>query len=763
MGEVFNRGITFSGQHRQFVLMRKSQKPSSLRNEILSVVLFSVSLVMFLSLISYYDKDHSLFYYTNHPQKIHNLLGIIGSNLSALLFQGFGFSAFLLVVAVFHLSVRLFITLKFSFRPLKVLSFLGLMFSTSGLINLNLGKVTFFNFSGNAGGLLGLIVSDFLIKYLNKPGANILLILVLVLSLRLYTNLSFIRLGRFIFIGLTFLGKGLFFLFQTGKEIFTQKKTDRAETKPLKEKEPLPLFREREEPQIIQKEPVIIAPPAPDKIPPEKPNPSPQPILPSGFKLPPLTLLHDPQREVTQIEREFLLQNSRLLENKLNDFGVQATVVNVHPGPVVTLYELEPAPGVKINRIVNLADDLALGLKAMGIRIIAPIPGRGAIGVEIPNKNRETVFFKEIVGQEKFLQNESPLTLGMGKDIYGMPIIADLAKMPHLLIAGTTGSGKSVFINSMICSILYKALPTDVKLLFIDPKRSELTLYEDIPHLIYPVVTDAKQAAEALRWAVEEMERRYHSLARMGARDIWVYNQKVLKSQASMLLADSAENGEEVPPQKMPWIVIVIDELANLMTVATREVEWLLARLAQMARAAGIHLLVATQRPSVDIVTGTIKANFPARISFRLSTKTDSRIILDCNGAENLLNQGDMLFLSPRSGRIKRLQGPFLSDDEILRIVEFLKEQAKPEYQELHLEVAEETSDDSAEVTDEKYREAVVLVTNLGQASISLIQRKLRIGYNRAARMIEKMEEDGIVGPSDGVKPREVLRKMVDI
>jgi S-DNA-T family DNA segregation ATPase FtsK/SpoIIIE len=351
----------------------------------------------------------------------------------------------------------------------------------------------------------------------------------------------------------------------------------------------------------------------------------------------------------------------------------------------------------------------------------------------------------------------------MGKDIYGMPIIADLAKMPHLLIAGTTGSGKSVFINSMICSILYKALPTDVKLLIIDPKRSELTLYEDIPHLIYPVVTDAKQAAEALRWAVEEMERRYHSLARMGARDIWIYNQKVVKSQASTLLSDSAENGEEMPPQKMPWIVVVIDELANLMTVATREVEWLLARLAQMARAAGIHLLVATQRPSVDIVTGTIKANFSARISFRLATKTDSRIILDCNGAENLLNQGDMLFLSPRSGRVKRIHGPFLSDDEILGIVEFLKGQAKPDYQELHLEVAQETADDSADVADEKYREAVALVTNLGQASISLIQRKLRIGYNRAARMIEKMEEDGIVGPSDGVKPREVLRKMVDI
>ena len=744
--------------------MRKSQKPSSLGNEILSVVLFTFSLVMLLSLISYHAEDPSFSYYTNRPQQIHNFLGIIGSYFSDLLFQTFGLSSFLLVVASFHLSVRLFITLKFSFRLLKSLNFIGLIFSTAGLLSLSLGKIILLNFSGNAGGLLGLIISDFLIRYLNTMGSNILLILVLVVCLRLYTNFSFIHLGRLFLKLFVSLGKIFLSLFQLGEKFFSQKKTTIAETKPLKEKEPVSFFQGKKEPQIVQKEPVITTPPANEKVTPDKPKAPHQPTTPpSGFNLPPLSLLHDPKKEVTQLERDVLLQNSRLLENKLNDFGVQATVVNVHPGPVVTLYELEPAPGVKINRIVNLADDLALGLKAMGIRIIAPIPGKGAIGVEIPNKSRETVYFKEIVGQEKFLQNESPLTLGMGKDIYGMSIIADLAKMPHLLIAGTTGSGKSVFINSMICSILYKALPAEVKLLIVDPKRSELTLYEEIPHLIYPVVTDAKQSAEALRWAVEEMERRYHLLAKMGARDIWMYNQKINKAQTGMLLSDSAENGEEAPPQKMAWIVIVIDELANLMTVATREVEWLLARLAQMARAAGIHLLVATQRPSVDIITGTIKANFAARISFRLATKTDSRIILDCNGAENLLNQGDMLFLSPRSGRIKRIHGPFLSDDEILRIVEFLKNQAKPEYQELHLEASEETSDDTTEITDEKYREAVALVTNLGQASISLIQRKLRIGYNRAARIIEKMEEDGIVGPSDGVKPREVFRKMVDI
>lgn len=746
--------------------MRTTQKPSPLKSEILALILFTFSLVMLLSLISYHPQDPSWSFYDTHPQKIHNFLGIVGSYLSDLLFQIFGLSSFLLVLIFFQFAIRLFITLRFSVRPIQGFSWLGLLLSLTGILNLSLGRVSVGNFSGSGGGLSGYIISSFLTKYLNLIGSYILLILILILSLMGSTRFSVITLGHLFLKIFSFFKKSLSFLFQYRKKITTREKKEEPGPKPspLKEKTPPSLLPESDA-HPPQKEPVIVTTSVAEKPFPDKVELPPKPAPPSGFKLPPLDLLHDPRKEVTPIEREILLQNSRLLENKLSDFGVQAKVVNVHPGPVVTLYELEPAPGVKINRIVNLADDLALGLKAIGIRIIAPIPGKGAIGVEIPNKIRETVYFKEIVAREEFLQSESLLTLGMGKDIAGAPIISDLSKMPHLLIAGTTGSGKSVFINALICSILYKALPSEVKLLIMDPKRSELTLYEDIPHLIYPVVTDAKQAAEALRWAVEEMERRYHLLAKMGTRDIRAYNQKLAKSKEDALPPDTTENGAEssFPLQKMPWIVIVIDELANLMTISSREVEWLLARLAQMARAAGIHLLVATQRPSVDIITGTIKANFPARLSFRLATKTDSRTILDSNGAENLLNQGDMLFLSPRTARLKRIHGPFLSDDEILKVVDFLKAQARPEYQELHLEAPEEGSGESIEDMDEKYREAVALVTSLNQASISLIQRKLRIGYNRAARIIERMEEEGIVGPSDGIKPREVLRKMVDI
>ncbi|MBW1679490.1 MAG: DUF87 domain-containing protein, partial [Deltaproteobacteria bacterium] len=603
----------------------------------------------------------------------------------------------------------------------------------------------------------------------NTIGSYIFLALILILSLMVSTNFSFLRMGNFFIKIFASLRKWSGGLIKNRKNFSLRRRKGKPEQKSLLWKEETYLSApSKAESQDFQKEPTIIVtdsiidkPIAPEVcgiIENKQP-------LPSGFKLPPLTLLQDYKKKVTPVEREILRQNSRLLEKKLSDYGVQAKVVNVHPGPVITLYELEPAPGVKINRIVNLADDLALALRAIGIRIIAPIPEKAAIGVEIPNKNREIVAFKEIVAREEFLQSDSPLTLGLGKDIFGMPIMIDLVDLPHLLIAGTTGSGKSVFINAMICSILYKSLPSEVKLLIMDPKRSELTFYDDIPHLLYPVVTDAKQAAEVLRWSVEEMERRYHLLAKIGARDIRTYNRKVIKSTEYTPTADNAGNdsGASDTHQKMPWIVIIIDELANLMMVASREVEWSLARLAQMARAAGIHLLVATQRPSVDVVTGSIKANFPARISFRLASKTDSRIIIDGNGAESLLNQGDMLFLSPRTTRLKRIHGPYISDDEILRIVDFLKAQAKPEYRELRLEVTEEDANESIEDTDEKYREAVTLVTSLGQASISLIQRKLRIGYNRAARIIEKMEKDGIVGPSDGAKPREILRKMVDI
>jgi len=747
--------------------MKKAQKPASLRNEIIALIFFTFALVILLSLISYNPEDPSFFFYNSNPQKIDNFWGIVGSYLSALLFQTLGLSAFLLVLLALQLSIRLFLTLQFPLRLLDCFGWVGLMLSTPGILSLTLGKVTFGKATVQAGGFLGHFISWFLLKYLNVIGSYIVLLLVLTLSLMASTGFSFFRTGTFL--------KKVFLRIRTGVERLTAMATRSAPKKGNKKqkvsssKEKVPLSAlAGDEVQNVQKEPTIVTDTAFDKTPSfaiaKFPEHEKEPLA-TGFKLPPLTLLQDPKKEVTPVEREVFMQNSRLLENKLADYGVLAKVVNVHPGPVITRYELEPAPGVKINRIVNLADDLALALRAIGIRILAPIPGKAAIGVEIPNKTRETVYFKEIVGREEFLTSDSPLTLGIGKDISGLPIITDLSDMPHLLIAGTTGSGKSVFINAMICSILYKALPSEVKLLIMDPKRSELTFYNDIPHLLYPVVIDAKQAAEVLRWSIEEMERRYHLLAKMGVRDIGAYNKKVIKSLAdSTATASDPEEAESLSqPQKMPWIVIVIDELANLMMVSSREVEWSLARLAQMARAAGIHLLVATQRPSVDIITGTIKANFPARISFRLASKTDSRIIIDTNGAENLLNQGDMLFLSPRTARIKRIQGPYISDDEIIRVVNFLKDQAKPQYEELQLESPEEEYNESIEDTDEKYKEAVALVTSLEQASISLVQRKLRIGYNRAARIIEKMEQEGIVGPSDGVKPREVLRKMVDI
>jgi S-DNA-T family DNA segregation ATPase FtsK/SpoIIIE len=446
-------------------------------------------------------------------------------------------------------------------------------------------------------------------------------------------------------------------------------------------------------------------------------------------------------------------------------------VVEVRPGPVITVYEFEPAPGVKVSRIVNLADDLALALSALSVRIVAPIPGKAVVGIEVPNTNRETVFLKEIVDSDPFRVSKSKLSFGLGKDISGEPFIVDLARMPHLLVAGSTGSGKSVFINSMICSILFKSMPEEVRFLMIDPKMLELSDYEGIPHLLLPVVTHPKKAAVALKWLVDEMERRYSVLAEKGVRNIEHYHQRVEKetkekSRVYKRRGDLLEGGGESPSEpleRIPYIIVVIDELADLMMISSREVEESITRLAQMARAVGIHLLLATQRPSVDVLTGIIKANFPARISFQVTSKVDSRTILDTIGAEHLLGAGDMLFLPPGSSKLTRVHGAFVSSGEIKRIVDFLKKQGKPSYDSsILLEVKKEKEAAGEEEYDEKYDEAVAFVAETGQASISLIQRRFRIGYNRAARIIEKMEEEGVVGPSDGVKPREVLIKTIE-
>jgi S-DNA-T family DNA segregation ATPase FtsK/SpoIIIE len=390
------------------------------------------------------------------------------------------------------------------------------------------------------------------------------------------------------------------------------------------------------------------------------------------------------------------------------------------------------------------------------VRIVAPIPGKAVIGIEIPNQERETVRFREVVVSPAFEKSRSKLTICLGKDIIGNPVVAELERMPHLLIAGATGAGKSVALNTMICSFLYKATPEEVKMIMVDPKRIELTMYDGIPHLITPVVTDVKKATNALFWAVREMERRYELLSEKRVRNIAQYNQKIAKEKKPESKTEAGE--ETAPPERLPLIVIIIDELADLMMVASRDVEVALTRLAQMARAAGIHLILATQRPSVDVLTGIIKANFPTRLSFQVSSKTDSRTILDTNGAETLLGKGDMLFMPPGTGKLQRIHGAYISETELAQVTEFLKAQGEPQYNEAVTAAAPAATGEAEETDyDERYDDAVALVTQNGQASISMVQRHLRIGYNRAARIIETMEREGIIGPADGAKPREVL------
>ena len=744
--------------------MAESSFKARLKREVLGILLVALAVCLFLCLVSYHPADPSFFAYSSTgTRSIHNWMGIAGSYVASMLFQGCGFSSFLIPLVLGVFAFSFVVRWEWKYAVLKLIGWFVILLALSALFGLWLRPLHFHQQEILPGGFLGEIFAKNFVHFFNRAGATIVLLVILILAFVLGTGISFIALlehsGN--------VAKRVVVKLSTLK-IIRKERAKRAKllVKQKREKEEEPSSPTVVEPASLPKKgeakkEEIVDQEAFDFLRPKE-----------AFQLPPVSLLEAETERRQKIDRDSLIMNSRILEKKLLDYGVEGKVVEVHPGPVITVYEFEPAPGVKVSRIVGLADDLALALSAVSIRIVAPIPGKSVVGIEIPNPIRETVYLREIIDSDPFRSSRSKLSFGLGKDISGDPFVVNLARMPHLLVAGSTGSGKSVSINSMICSILFKATPDDVRFLMIDPKMLELSDYDGIPHLLHPVVTNPKKAAIALRWLVEEMERRYTVLAEEGVRNIEHYHQKRDKElrekgkghkrKPEVLESEGVKEGP--PWEKLPYIVVVIDELADLMMISSKEVEEAITRLAQMARAVGIHLLLATQRPSVDVLTGLIKANFPARISFQTTSRVDSRTILDTIGAEHLLGSGDMLFLPPGSSKLTRIHGAYVSGHEIQRIVDFLKKQGEPTY-----ESCVPTEDQGEKVLgkgadeeyDEKYDEAVAFVADLGQASISLVQRRFRVGYNRAARMIEKMEQQGVVGPSDGVKPREVLIKKI--
>ncbi len=745
--------------------MEPRVKKSSKAREVCGIVGLALAFFLFLSLVSYQPSDPSFSHSVNGVQKIKNIFGSVGAYTSDILIKLIGLSALMLPIIFLIIAFKHFLDDAFKITRLLILGIAGLLFSTAGLVSLALSDIRLYGAKIQTGGLLGSMIVTFFSNYLNGVGAFIFLLLILVLSLIAVVDLSVVSASQKTVV----LGQRSWTSWKRILEWAKIRIRERKQSVPEKavESPKVPFIEE--------------APAANEKKPKRKKIEQIRfDFLEQDgvFNLPSFSLLDDHSRKDTRVKRESLLMNSRLLEKKLSDFGVEAKVVEVKPGPVITMYEMEPAPGVKINKITNLTDDLALALRAPSIRIVAPIPGKAAIGIEIPNNEREAVHLREVLDNEDFQDPKIRLPIALGEDIVGVPVIADLVKMPHLLIAGTTGSGKSVSLNAMICSMLFKCSPDEVKFLMIDPKRLELSSYEGIPHLLHPVVVDAKKASLVLKWAVEEMERRYITISETGVKGIDSYNKLIEKNKgtreklAALQKAkpgqESGDDAQDLPDaagmadgKKLPYIVVVIDELADLMMVASRNVEESLARLAQMARAAGIHLILATQRPSVDVITGVIKANFPTRISFQVSSKVDSRTILDQLGAENLLGAGDMLFMPPGTSKITRIHGAYVSEKEIDRVVSFVRKQRKPDYDSSISEYNPDSAGDEkpGDAFDEKYDEAVELVTDLGQASISLVQRYMKIGYNRAARIIERMELEGVVGPSDGVKPRKVLAR----
>jgi len=688
-------------------------KIKRVKYEISGVLAFASALIVSVSLITHDKWDPSPFTYT-HPGTAHvkNLLGIFGAYLSDILFQSFGFTAYIIPLILLVYGLRKIFKKKAKHKAVvSIAAIIILVFCLSSLLTLF--------FKDPSGGILGYILTKFSLKLLSTTGSYLFFIPLTFVTLMFLVPFSIIDFLKSVKEKTSIGSVPTLFKARKQKEPHIEESTP-VQTTPVKQ-EPLPLvYAPEPRPRVVQK-------------------------ARGEYEIPSIELLKDSVPLKSRPTKDELIERSNSLERKLRDFTIDGKVTQVSPGPVVTMFEFEPAPGIKINRVLSLVDDLALTLKTTSLRI-SPIPGKSTLGIEVPNKESETVFLKDILSSDVFRKSPSKLTLALGKDIFGTPVVADLARMPHLLIAGATGSGKSVGINIMVLSLLYRATPQQVKMLMIDPKMLELPLYEEIPHLMLPIITSPKDAADALKKIVIEMERRYRLLAEAGSRNIESYNKKI----------KSIPDNDEEP---LPYLVIFIDEFADLMLISASEVENSIARLAQMARAAGIHLILSTQRPTVDVITGIIKANFSSRISFHVSSKLDSRIILDTYGADQLLGKGDMLFVT--SGhRIKRIHGAFISEEEIKLIVDFIKAQGPPDYTVFETLVDKETDELNLEDRDELYHQAEDLVLSTGQASISYIQRRLKIGYNRAARIMEMMEEDGIVGPpGEAGKPREILRR----
>ncbi len=774
----------------------KKKKPvkedSSLTVQITGVFLATVGILWLLSLLTFSPADPVLFFPHSSTQPMpDNAVGLVGSTVAFSLLAIVGGGAFVLPLLLVGFGLTLLWSERLELTLVGWLGSLLAILSVSSLLHLQVGtQMVADTYSAASGGIIGQEVSGILGTYFGATGASIILGAMLLVAFLLLVPVSLGQLAR----GTIALGGGLWNYMASSLSALKEREWWAQDTEPKKNKS-IRINRElaaRGGIGSLGLDSILELPKG--SKPPVDVNPAQIEIEPplaltdqsdndyvarktvgEAYEMPsPSDLLDTHAARAAHQTDSVLKSQSDILVQTLGSFGIDGSVTDVHPGPVITMYEFAPAPGIKVSRIVTLSDDLAMALKALKVRVVAPLPNKSTVGIEVPNPQRETVGLKDMLTSSVFVKARSKLAIALGKDIYGRPVVTDLRTMPHLLVAGATGSGKSVGLNCLLLNILFTAHPDEVKLLLVDPKVLELQVYDGIPHLLRPVITNPKEAARGLSWVVQEMERRYRVLAELGVRNIDAYNRKIVELQESgslgqgkkkmskgqsMDIADAPELKtpieEHVP---LPYIVVVIDEFADLMMVAPKDIEDRIARLAQMARASGIHLILATQRPSVDVVTGIIKANFPARIAYQVSSKTDSRTILDANGAESLLGKGDMLFLASGTGRIVRLHGPYVSDDEVRNVVEWVKSQAAPIYDEGALATGQEPSTEDV-VEDETYERARELIMTTGQASASFIQRRLRVGYPRAARMIEQMEQEGLVSAPGRDGRREVLAR----